>query len=116
MGAVGRVEVEEGLDGLADGVLVMHAAGEVPLRRVGERFHVEQNRAAMDVPRQVIEEIAEIRIRRVAERYDVREPDTAAVGPVDNSGDQRTRLRDEREIPRQRGRMREAGIETDLRQ
>jgi hypothetical protein len=67
------------------------------------------------IARQVIQQIAEVDVGRVAERNDMRESHASACRPVDDSGDQCTRLRQERDIAGHRRDMREARIEPDAR-
>ena len=86
------------------------------LRRVGDRFHVEQDGAAVDVAGQVVEQIAEVDVGHVAERDHVREADAAPARPVDDGRDQRAGLGQEGEVARQGRAMGEAGVEADARQ
>ena len=85
------------------------------LRRVGDRFHVQQDGATLRVARQVVEQIAKIGVSHIAERDDVGKADVAAARPIYNARDQGSRLREEGDVAGQR-RKRETGIQTDAGQ
>ncbi len=80
-----------------------------------DRFDVEQDRVRVRVARQMVDEVAEIDVGAVADRDELREADAARFRPVEHRGDQRPRLRDERDAARQRVDVRKARIQPDAR-
>lgn len=92
------------------------AGGRQELRRLRQLLHVEQDRAALCIAGEIVEQVAEIDVRHVAQGDDVREADAARARPIDDGGDERARLRQEGEVALERHAMAEAGVEPDLGQ
>ena len=80
-----------------------------------DRFDVEQDRARVRIAREVVEQVAEVDIAALAERHHVREADAPRGRPVEHRGDERARLRDERELAGQRVGVREARVDAEVR-
>ena len=91
------------------------ARGGHELARRLHRFDVHQDGACVRVAAEVVEHVAEVDVAAVAERDEMREPDLARLGPVQQRRRQCARLRDEGQRPRQRRGVREAGVEADAR-
>ncbi|GAB1459374.1 hypothetical protein MASR2M50_11480 [Thauera sp.] len=76
-------------------------------------FDVEQDRARTRVGGEEVEHLAEADVQAVAERDEVREADLLAQRPVEHHGAYRVALRDEAELARARGDLRERRVETE---
>ena len=86
---------------------------EVP--PVANGLDVQKNGAGMRIAAEIIEDVAEAQVDRVAERDEGGKADAARARPVEHGGSQRSRLRDEGDLSRQRGQMGEAGVKPDVR-
>ena len=88
-------------------------AADMNLRAAVIDFDVEQDRVRLSVAREIVEHVAAVDIGAVAERDELRETDASRLRPIEHGGDQRARLRHERDLAGQGAGMREAGVESE---
>lgn len=91
------------------------AAGRHELARLCHAFHVEQDRRASVIARQVVEQVADVDVRHVADRHQMREADAARCRPVDDAGQHRARLADESDPPGGNAAAHETGVQSRAR-
>ena len=83
--------------------------------RVPDALDVEQDAACLCIQRQIVEDLAEVDIGRRAHRDHAGEADIVALRPVEDCGAERTRLRDEGDMPLPCAALVEGRVEADAR-
>ena len=83
--------------------------------RVGDRLDIEQDCLGLIIEREVIEQVGDVDIELLADRHQPGETDRFFHRPIDHTGGDRARLRDQRQMAGARHMSGEAGIERHFR-